>query len=275
MIDLKGKVALVTGGASGLGKATAQRLINNGCKVAILDLPSSAGEKVATQIGLHVCMFCPCDVTSVKDVENAMDQIVTHWGRLDIAVNCAGMAALPQRIYHGLTKEVYPLSEFERNVNVNLNGTFNVCRLAAKEMAKNPPGPSGERGVIVNTASIAAYDGQIGTLPYSAAKGGVASMTLPMARDLAVCGIRVIAVAPGSFDTPMAQAGSEKSKIRNTEDIVFPRRYGQPDEFAHLVQSSVENQMLNGCVIRIDGGQRLQIGDRKTQKEMTLMKSKL
>nr|CAB3254177.1 3-hydroxyacyl-CoA dehydrogenase type-2-like [Phallusia mammillata] len=217
-------------------------------------------------------MFCPCDVTSVKDVENAMDQIVTHWGRLDITVNCAGMGGKPQRIYHGLTKEVYPLSEFERNVNVNLNGTFNVCRLAAKEMAKNVPGPSGERGVIVNTASIAAYDGQMGTLPYSAAKGGVASMTLPMARDLAVCGIRVIAVAPGSFDTPMARP---ESKIRNTEDIVFPRRYGQPDEFAHFVQSIVENQMLNGCVIRIDGGQRLQIGNRKTQKEMTLMKSKL
>nr|CAB3254170.1 3-hydroxyacyl-CoA dehydrogenase type-2-like [Phallusia mammillata] len=256
MIELKGKVALVTGGASGLGKATVQRLINNGCRVAILDLPGSAGEKVATQIGLHVCMFCPCDVTSVKDVENAMDQIITHWGQLDIAVNCAGFA-FAKRTYNAKSGRPHSLETFQHCVNVHLLGTFNVCRLAAKEMAKNKHGPSGERGVIINTSSVMALDGQLGLVAYCSAKGGIASMTLPMARDLAQCGIRVVTIAAGYFDTPMTSHLTSSQSTEALQGIAFPYRPGHPDEFAHMVQVIAENQMLNACVIRLDAGQRV------------------
>nr|CAB3254165.1 3-hydroxyacyl-CoA dehydrogenase type-2-like [Phallusia mammillata] len=196
-----------------------------------------------------------------------MDQIITHWGQLDIAVNCAGVFA-PRAMYNDRTKETLSLESFQKTIDVNLNGTFNVCRLAAKEMAKNMPGPSGERGIIITTASIAATDGAMGSVGYGGAKGGVASMTLPMARDLAVCGIRVVAISPGVFNTPMADVLPKKAHLRTMEDIVFPQRLGQPDEFAHVVQLIAENQMLNACIIRLDAGLRNQAGNRKTVKEI-------
>ena len=253
-MNIESKVALVTGGASGLGLATANALVKSGASVVIADLDSSTGANAAGELG-DAARFVPTDVTSSDDVRDAVELAAGEFGGLHILVNCAGVG-FPGRV---LTREGEPieLERFEFVVRVNLIGTFNVIRFAAAQMAKQEP-EGEERGVIVNTASIAAFDGQIGQAAYAASKGGVAGMTLPVARDLASKLIRVVAVAPGIFDTPMLAGLPEEARSRLADGIPHPHRLGQPDEYAALVRHIIENPMLNGEVIRLDGALRMQ-----------------
>lgn len=252
-MDIQGKVALVTGGASGLGLATVEELVRGGARVGIADLESSQGKEVAERIGEPV-RFMPADVTSESDARAAVAGVVEAFGGLHILVNCAGVG-FPGRV---LTRDGAPmdLERFEFVVRVNLIGSFNLLRLAAAEMVKQDP-PDEERGVIVNTASIAAFDGQIGQAAYAASKGGIVGMTLPIARDLAKMQIRVMAIAPGTFDTPMLAGLPEEARQKLAEGIPHPHRLGKPDEYALLVRQIVENPMLNGEVIRLDGALRM------------------
>ncbi|MDP9235502.1 MAG: SDR family NAD(P)-dependent oxidoreductase [Actinomycetota bacterium] len=252
-MNITGKAALVTGGASGLGHATAKALVAAGGRVVIVDLPDSDGEVVAKELGEDV-RFGAADVTDEAQVQAAVDAASEHFGGLHIAVNCAGVA-WPGRV---LTRDGEPgdLDRFEQVVKINLIGTFNVLRLAAAAIARNEP-EDGERGVIVNTASIAAFDGQIGQAAYAASKGGVAGLTLPVARDLATKLIRCVAIAPGTFDTPMLAGLPEDSRRQLADAIPHPHRLGRPAEFAALVQHVIENPMLNGEVIRLDGALRM------------------
>jgi NAD(P)-dependent dehydrogenase (short-subunit alcohol dehydrogenase family) len=252
-VKLGGKSALVTGGASGLGLATASALVAVGGRVVIVDLPNSDGEVVAKEIGTSA-RFAAADVTDEAQVQSAIDAVQEHFGGLHIAVNCAGVAT-PGRV---LSRDGEPadLTRFAKVVQINLIGTFNVLRLAAAAMARNEP-EDGERGVIVNTASIAAFDGQIGQAAYAASKGGIVGMTLPVARDLATKLIRCVAIAPGTFDTPMLAGLPEESRRQLAEAIPHPHRLGNPDEYAALVKHIIENPMLNGEVIRLDGALRM------------------
>ena len=249
----EGKVALVTGGASGLGLATAENLVDAGAAVVIVDLPSSNGETAAKEIG-DKARFAGADVTNESEVQAAVDLAVQEFGGLHIVVNCAGVG-FPGRV---LTRDGDPndLDRFEFVVRVNLIGTFNVLRLAAAQIAKQEP-QDDERGVIVNTASIAAFDGQIGQAAYSASKGGIVGMTLPIARDLASKLIRCVAIAPGTFDTPMLAGLPEERRQELYAGTPHPHRLGEPKEFAHLVRHIVWNPMLNGEVIRLDGALRM------------------
>ncbi|KAG6449138.1 3-hydroxyacyl-CoA dehydrogenase type-2 [Manduca sexta] len=252
----KGLVALVTGGASGLGRATAEQLLKQGGRVVICDLPSSTGQETAKALGKDAT-FVPIDVTSEKDVANALQTSIDKFGRLDVTVNCAGIATAA-RIYNFKKDQPFDLKLFQKTIEVNLIGTFNVIRLAAGIIGKNAPDADGQRGVIINTASVAAFDGQIGQAAYSASKAGVVGMTLPVARDLAKQGIRVVTIAPGLFRTPMMEQLPEPA-IKSLEATVpFPSRLGYPHEFALLVQSIVQNPMLNGETIRLDGSLRMQ-----------------
>ena len=252
-MEIDGCVALVTGGASGLGEATVRMIVERGGNAVILDRPGSAGEDLAHALGARAC-FTPADVTSADEVTTAVARAVERFGRLDVAVNCAGVGAAMRTI----TKQgPMPLEIFARVIAINLTGTFNVIRLAAAQMAKNPPRPDGERGVVVNTASAAAFDGQIGQAAYSASKGGVVAMTLPIARDLASVGIRVVTIAPGTFDTPMLAMLPEDQRAALAAQIPFPSRLGRPAEFATLACHIVENAMLNGETIRLDGALRM------------------
>ncbi|XP_053551902.1 3-hydroxyacyl-CoA dehydrogenase type-2 [Bombina bombina] len=254
--SVKGLVGLVTGGASGLGRATAERLVRQGASAVILDLPKSEGSSVAQSLG-EQCAFSPTDVTSEADVKNALELARSKFGRVDIVVNCAGIAVAVKT--YNINKQLpHSLEDFQRVINVNIAGTFNVIRLAAGEMAKNEPDQDGLRGVIVNTASVAAFDGQVGQAAYSASKGGIVGMTLPIARDLAPLGIRVVTIAPGLFATPLLLGLPEKVRTFLAKQVPFPSRLGDPGEYAHLVQSIVENPMLNGEVIRLDGALRMQ-----------------
>ena len=252
-MKIDGKVALVTGGASGLGLATVEELHGGGASVVIVDLPSSDGKAVAERLG-DKARFAPADVTAESDVTSAVETAVTDFGGLHILVNCAGVG-FPGRV---LTRDGDPndLERFEFVVRVNLIGSFNVLRIAAAQMAKQEPDGE-ERGVIVNTASIAAFDGQIGQAAYSASKGGIVGMTLPVARDLASKQIRCVAIAPGTFDTPMLAGLPEEARAKLAEGIPHPHRLGSPPEFAALVRHIVENPMLNGEVIRLDGALRM------------------
>jgi NAD(P)-dependent dehydrogenase (short-subunit alcohol dehydrogenase family) len=252
-MQIQGAVAVVTGGASGLGGATVRELVAAGARVAILDLPRSPGEKVAAELGRGV-IFCPCDVTKADQIEAAVDRAVAELGPLRIGVNCAGIG-WAQRT---LTKEgPHPLEPFTKVLEVNVVGTFNAIRFEADRMSKNPPDADGERGVIVNTASIAAYDGQIGQAAYAASKGAVVGMTLPIARDLSGVGIRVVTIAPGLFDTPLLAGLPEPARQALSANVPFPRRLGRPTEYAHLARSIIENGMLNGEVVRLDGALRM------------------
>jgi NAD(P)-dependent dehydrogenase (short-subunit alcohol dehydrogenase family) len=252
-LEIQGRVALVTGGASGLGLATVEALAEAGASVVVLDLPTSNGETVAKGLG-EVARFAPADVTVGEDVQAAIDLAATEFGGLQVVVNCAGVG-FPGRV---LTREGRPtdLERFEFVVRVNLIGTFNVVRLAAAQIAGQEP-IDDERGVIVNTASIAAFDGQIGQTAYAASKGGIVGMTLPIARDLASRLIRCVAIAPGTFDTPMLAGLPEEARTKLAEGIPHPRRLGRPDEYAGLVKHVVQNPMLNGEVIRLDGALRM------------------
>jgi len=257
---LSGRVAIITGGASGLGRGTVERFVRNGAKVVIADLSSSPGEEVAASLGENA-IFVPTDVTSETDVKNVMAATKDKFGKLDVTVNCAGIGAAVLT-YNPKKPEpearIHKLDIFQKIINVNLVGSFNVIRLSAALMYDNAPDEDNHRGVIINTASVAAYDGQRGQAAYSASKGGIVGMTLPVARDLASVGIRVNTVAPGLFLTPLLGQLPEKVKTYLASTVPFPSRLGHVDEYAHLAQSIVENPMLNGEVIRIDGALRMQ-----------------
>jgi 3-hydroxyacyl-CoA dehydrogenase / 3-hydroxy-2-methylbutyryl-CoA dehydrogenase len=253
-MKLKDVVAVITGGGSGLGEATAREFASAGAKIAILDLPASPGAKVAASLGAKA-IFTPADVASADQTEAAIAETVKKFGTVHIAINCAGIG----RAMRTITKEgPHPLDLFSKVISVNLIGTFNVIRLAAAQMAKNQPVTAdGERGVIVNTASVAAFDGQIGQAAYSASKGGVVALTLPVARDLSSMGIRVCTIAPGTFETPMLAGLPEPNRKALAAGIPFPQRLGRPAEYASLARQIVENEMLNGETIRIDGALRM------------------
>ena len=252
-MNVSGKVALVTGGASGLGLATVKELHGAGASVVILDLGNSDGETVAKELG-DKARFAATDVTNEDEVKAAVDLAASEFGGLNIAVNCAGVG-WAERV---INREGAPadLGRFEVVIRVNLIGTFNVIRMAAAQISSGEP-EGDERGVIVNTASIAAFDGQIGQAAYSASKGGVVGLTLPIARDLASRLIRCVTIAPGTFDTPMLAGLPEEARQKLAEGIPHPHRLGKPEEFGLLVRQIVENPMLNGEVIRLDGALRM------------------
>jgi NAD(P)-dependent dehydrogenase (short-subunit alcohol dehydrogenase family) len=250
---IEGRTFLVTGGASGLGGATARMLAASGANVVVLDVNAEAGVAMAGALG-PTALFVKADVASEGDVQKAMAAAAGRFGGLHGAVNAAGIG-IAERV---LGKNgPHPLDAFERTVRVNLVGTFNVIRLAAAAMAAGAPSESGERGVIVNTASVAAFEGQIGQAAYSASKGGIVSLTLPVARELARSGIRVVTIAPGIFDTPLLAGLPEPARLSLGQQVPFPSRLGRPDEYAALVRHIMENEMLNGEVIRLDGALRM------------------
>jgi NAD(P)-dependent dehydrogenase (short-subunit alcohol dehydrogenase family) len=244
---------MVTGGASGLGGATTRRLAEGGGRVTICDLPGSSGAELARELGERV-QFVATDVTSEAQVQAAVDHTVQRFGGINVLVNCAGMGMAGRTI---MRQGPFPLEHFTKTIEVNLIGTFNCIRLAAFRMSQADANEEGERGVIVNTASVAAFDGQIGQAAYSASKGGVVGMTLPIARDLSSVGIRVCTIAPGTFDTPMLGMAPEEMRQALAAQIPFPKRLGRPSEFAALAVHIVENPMLNGETIRLDGAIRM------------------
>jgi len=251
-MQVSGTRVLVTGGASGLGKGTVDRLAAGGARVGILDLVSSAGADVAADVD---GVFVPADVRNPDDVATAVTQIGEALGGLDVCVNAAGVANAHRVITR--SGDLFPLDLFEFVVGVNLIGTFDVLRNASKVMAANEPDSEGGRGLIVNVASIAATEGQIGQAAYSASKGGVAAMTLPLARDLAAIGVRVMTIAPGIMNTPMIDGMGPELKAELAKIHVFPQRLGTADDFAALVQHFMENTLLNGEVVRLDAGARM------------------
>ncbi len=253
-MEIQGIGAIITGGGSGLGEATARALASRGAKVGLIDLGRSKGAEIASQIG-NDALFLEADVTSEEQVTAALDRAVEAFGELRVAVSCAGIGMAGRTI--GRDNTPFSLDVFRRTIEINLVGTFNVTRLVAARMAENEPNTGGERGVIINTASVAAFDGQIGQCAYSASKAGVAGMTLPIARDLSRSGIRVMTIAPGLFATPMLMGLPEPAREALGASVPFPPRLGEPPEYAALACQIVENPMLNGEVIRLDGALRM------------------
>jgi len=248
-VEINGKKAVIAGGASGMAKASAELLLQKGADVAILDLPTSAGADVARELG---GTFHPVDILDDDQVESALAAAVEALGGLHIAVNTAGGGTAKRT----LTKDgPHPIAEFRRMIELNLVGTFNLNRLQAWHMSKNEP-EDGERGVIIDTASIAAFEGQIGQVAYTAAKAGIAGMMLTMARDLGSLGIRSVAIAPSLFSTGITEGIPDEFADVLTKDAAFPKRMGRPEEYARLAVAIVENPMLNGSCIRLDAGQR-------------------
>ena len=244
---------LVTGGGSGLGLATARLLHERGANVILLDVNEEAGRAAAQELG-NRSLFQRTNVSSEEDVKSAIEAARERFGRLDGAINCAGIGGAVRTTSK---RGAHPLDAFKRILEVNLVGTFNVIRLAAEAMAETLAAPGEERGVFVNTASVAAFDGQIGQAAYSASKGGIVGMTLPIARDLSSLGMRVVTIAPGIFDTPLLGGLPEPARQSLGAQVPFPPRLGRPEEFAQLVLQIVENEMLNGEVIRLDGAIRM------------------
>jgi NAD(P)-dependent dehydrogenase (short-subunit alcohol dehydrogenase family) len=250
-VNIEGSAAIVIGGASGLGEATVRRLHGAGALVTIADVNAEKGEALASELGLP---FASCDVREEDQVRSAVERAAAAAGGLRIAVCCAG-TGWAQKVAG--SKGPHPLMPFETIVSINLIGTFNALRFSAAAMIANEPLEDGERGVCVNTASIAAFDGQVGQIAYSASKGGVVGMTLPAARDLAQYGIRVNTIAPGLFDTPLLAALPEEARTKLGAGVPFPQRLGTPAEYAQLACHIVENRMLNGETIRLDGALRM------------------
>ena len=250
-MNIKNSVFLVTGGASGLGAATAKTLAANGGKIVIADLNLALGEALAKEIG---GIFVKCDVTNEADGQAAVAAAVKTYGAIHGLVNCAGIGTAEKTTGKN---GPHNLAGFTRVIQINLIGTFNMIRLAATSMLNNQPNAAGERGVLINTASVAAYDGQIGQAAYSASKGGIVGMTLPIARDLSRDGIRCVTIAPGLFLTPLLQGLSPEVQESLGKQVPFPSRLGRPDEFASLAKHIIENEMLNGETIRLDGAIRM------------------
>lgn len=252
-MQIADKLFLVTGAGSGLGEAVARRLSKMGGNVCIADINEDGGNRVAADLG-DSAIFCKTDVSDEASVNNCIEAATAQFGSLSGVVHCAGVGGAKRLVGR---EGPHDLASFQRIVNINLIGTFNIARLTANVMQNNEPGESGERGVIVNTASVAAFDGQIGQAAYSASKAGVAAMTLPLARELAKLGIRIMTVAPGLFRTPLMDELPEEVQAALGASVPFPSRLGHPDEFAMLAQQIIENQMLNGEVIRLDGAIRM------------------
>ena len=246
-------IFLITGGASGLGAATARLLVSEGASVVIADTNRAAGKALAAELGANA-RFALTDVTSEHDAKAAVDLAISAFGHLHALVNCAGIAPSERVVGR---EGPHRLDAFAKTVNINLVGTFNMIRLAAAAIANETPGPDSERGVIINSASIAAFEGQIGQAAYAASKGGVVALTLPVARELARFGIRVVTIAPGVFETPMVAGFSPEVQEALGKSVPFPARLGQPAEFAALVKHICENTMLNGETIRLDGALRM------------------
>jgi NAD(P)-dependent dehydrogenase (short-subunit alcohol dehydrogenase family) len=252
-MQIQSSVFLISGGASGLGAATAGLLAESGGRVVIADINAEAGQQLAAELG-ESAHFVHTDITDEASVQHALAEVVGSFGTLNGVVCCAGIGPAERVVGRN---SPHSLATFSRVIQVNLIGTFNVIRLAAAAMQGNQPGPSGERGVIITTASVAAFDGQIGQAAYAASKGGIVAMTLPIAREFARFGIRVMSIAPGIFETPLL--GNLSKEVRDSlgQQVPFPARLGQPSEYAALVKHIVENQMLNGEVIRLDGAIRM------------------
>jgi NAD(P)-dependent dehydrogenase (short-subunit alcohol dehydrogenase family) len=252
-MEIQNCVAIVTGGASGLGEACVRNLVTNGAKVSIFDFAEERARKICSELGAAM-LFCNTDVTDEKTVKTAVDQTTDSFGKIDLAINCAGVGT-PAKV---IGKEgPMSMDQFNKVLQINLVGTMHVIRLAAEKMLKNTPNEDGERGVIINTASIAAFEGQIGQAAYSASKAGVVGMTLPIAREFADYGIRVVTIAPGIFETPMLAGLPEKAREALYKMVPFPSRLGKPSEFALLVKQIIENPMLNACTIRLDAALRM------------------
>jgi NAD(P)-dependent dehydrogenase (short-subunit alcohol dehydrogenase family) len=252
-MDIAGKVFIVTGGASGLGEGTARMLVANGGKVVIADMQAEKGEAIAKELGEGLAAFVKCDVSQEADGQAVVAKAVSM-GKLMGLVNCAGIAPAEKTVGKN---GAHSLAVFSKTVTVNLIGSFNMIRLAAEAMGKNEPESTGERGVLISTASVAAYDGQMGQAAYSASKGGVVGMTLPIARDLARSGIRNMTIAPGIFGTPMMFGMPQEVQDSLAAAVPFPSRLGTPQDYAKLARHIFENDMLNGEVIRLDGAIRL------------------
>jgi NAD(P)-dependent dehydrogenase (short-subunit alcohol dehydrogenase family) len=251
-MDITGKVFIVTGGASGLGEGSVRMFVREGGKVVVADVQADKGEALAKELGAGAA-FVRCDVTQEADAKSVVAKAVSM-GKLMGLVNCAGVGPAAKTVGKD---GAHPLDLFTRVITINLIGSFNMIRLAAEAMAKNQPEPTGERGVMISTASVAAYDGQIGQAAYSASKGGIVGMTLPIARDLARNGIRNMTIAPGIFGTPMLFGMPKEVQDALAASVPFPSRLGTPEDYAKLVQQIVTNDMLNGEVIRLDGAIRM------------------
>ncbi len=252
-MNVSGSTFFITGASSGLGEACARRFHAAGGNILLADVNTERGDAVAAELGERA-RFVMTDVTNEESVANAVSEAVKAFGGISVAINCAGVV----RGKRVLGREApHELDAFQRVININLIGTFNVIRLTAAEMVKKEPGEDGERGVIINTASCAAFEGQVGQAAYSASKAGVAGMTLPIAREFAKFGIRVMTIAPGTFDTPMMGGMTEDVRASLAAQIPFPSRMGQPDEYAQLAEQIVTNRVLNGEVIRLDGALRM------------------
>lgn len=252
-MQIADKTFIITGGASGLGRAVAEAVVAAGGRALLLDVNAQTGEAAARAIGDRA-QFAKADVTSEAEVTAAVERAVTSFGGLHGVINAAGIGPAAKVLGKN---GPHALDLFERTIRVNLIGTFNVIRLTAAAMARNTPEASGERGVIINTASIAAFDGQIGQPAYAASKGGIVALTLPVARELAALGIRVVTIAPGIFDTPLLAALPEAARASLGQQVPFPSRLGQPHEYAALAKHIIENEMMNGEVIRLDGALRM------------------
>jgi NAD(P)-dependent dehydrogenase (short-subunit alcohol dehydrogenase family) len=252
-MQIKNNTFIISGGASGLGKATAQMIVENGGNAVLLDINAIEGLSTQTELGAK-SLFLKTDVTLENEVIVALELAISTFGVISGLINCAGIGTAKRVVGKD---EVHSLDFFQKVLNVNLVGTFNTLRLAANSMQNNEAKEDGERGIVINTASVAAFDGQIGQAAYAASKGGIVAMTLPLAREFARMGIRVMTIAPGIFETPLLAALPAEAQLSLGQQVPFPARLGKPAEFAKLVKHIIENQMLNGEVIRLDGAIRM------------------
>lgn len=252
-MNIKNKTFLITGGASGLGLATAKEILSKGGNVSLIDINQNSGTEFEQTMPNNI-LFSKADVRSEEEIQNAIKATILKFGKIDGLINCAGIGP-PKRV---VGKEgPHPLDFFQNVININLVGTFNVIRLVVNEMQNNTDNISGEKGIVINTASVAAFDGQIGQAAYASSKGGIVAMTLPMAREFARMGIRVMTIAPGIFETPLLSSLPQEAQDSLGKQVPFPPRLGKPNEFASLAIHIIENEMLNGEVIRLDGAIRM------------------